>query len=89
MLQTINTEPLIRLKELMLEGDDAKTLKFIKSLSVEDIDTYINLSEDFDDFKTYHNHTQEQWMNHQTETDNKIIELTDMLDESIERMNIK
>ena len=87
--QTIDLKPLQHLQDLLSEGNDAKILNFVKTEIAKNLDTYINLGDEFSRIEIQYKQLRLEGLNRQLAYNEAMKQLNKILDESLERMNIK
>ena len=87
--QTINLKPLQRLQDLLSESNDAKILNYVKTEIAENLNTYISLGEEFSRIEIQYKQLRLEGLNRTIAYNEAMKQLSAILDESLERMNIK
>ena len=84
--QIIDLKPLIHLQDLISEGNDAKTLNYVKT---EISKALPNICEQFSQIEIQYKQARLEGLNRQLAYNEAMKQLNKILDESLERMNIK
>ena len=87
--QTIDLKPLQHLQDLLSEGNDAKILNYVKTDIANNLDTYINLGAEFSQIEIQYKQLRLEGLNRTIAYNEAMKQLSAILDESLERMNIK